>query len=77
VLIWQPNPQGTEIWQCDELITDKGEHIARIEDFGFACFPTACNAASSNWERGGAFLNRTQAILWAERVADAANLPAK
>ena len=44
-------------------------HIARIEDFGYAAYPSALNAATGNWERGGAYSNCVEAMLWAERVA--------
>ncbi len=66
---WLPNPDSTDDWQCDELVTDKDEHIARIEDFGYACYPSALNAATGNWERGGPYDDRVEAMLWAERVA--------
>lgn len=67
---WQPNPHSTEGWQCDELVTPDGVHcVARIEDFEHAAYPSALNAATGNWERGGAYFDRVEAILWAERVA--------
>ena len=66
---WQPNPYSTESWQCDELVDDDGGHIARVEDFGYACYPCARNAVTGNWERGGAYSDRVAAMLWAERVA--------
>jgi hypothetical protein len=66
---WQPNPNSTDRWQCDELVTERGEHIARLEDFGHAAYPTAFNAATGTWERGGAYSDRVEAMLWAERIA--------
>lgn len=66
---WQPNPNSTERWQCDELVTADGRHIAMVEDFGYAAYPSALNAATGNWERGGPHEDRVAAILWAERVA--------
>jgi hypothetical protein len=63
---WVPNPNYQE---CDEYVTDDGRHIARIEDFGYAAYPSALNAATGNWERYGACLDRVEGMLWAERVA--------
>lgn len=63
---WVPNPKYQE---CDEYVTDDGQHIAAIEDFGYAAYPSAHNAATGNWERGGAYTDRVEAMLWAERVA--------
>jgi hypothetical protein len=51
---WQPNPHSTEGWQCDELVSDSGEHIARVEDMGYVAYPSALNAATGNWERADA-----------------------
>jgi hypothetical protein len=66
---WQPNPQNTSWWQRGELVDDDGRQIALLEDFGDACYPSALNAKTGNWERSGAYSNRVEAILWAERVA--------
>ena len=66
---WHPNPHSTDHWQCDELVDDNGNHIARIEDMGYACYPSALNARTGHWERGGAYRDRVAATLWAERVA--------
>jgi hypothetical protein len=63
---WEPNPHYE---QCDEYVTDDGQHIARIEDFGYAAYPSALNAATGNWERHGATEDRVAGMLWAERVA--------
>lgn len=63
---WQQNPYYLE---CEELVTETGLHIARIEDFGYACYPMAFNPATRNWERGGAFHDGVEAKLWAERMA--------
>lgn len=51
------------------LVTDGGEIIARVEDFGYACYPCAINAKTGNLERGGAYYDKVEAKLWAERVA--------
>lgn len=66
---WEPNPNITE-YQRDELTLPNGIHvIARIEDFDYAAYPMALNATTGNWERGGAYTDRVEAMLWAERVA--------
>lgn len=63
---WLPNPNYPE---CDELVTDEGLHIARIEDFGYAAYPSAYNSKEKRWERHGACTDRVEGMLWAERVA--------
>ena len=63
---WLPHP-GYE--ECEELVTDDGLHIARIETFWYASYPSAYNVATGNWERGGAYQDAVAAKLWAERVA--------
>lgn len=66
---WTPSPHSTDSWQDDHLIDEKGVHIARVEDFDNACYPSAINAKTGNLERGGAYTDRVAAMLWAERVA--------
>ena len=51
------------------LVDSNGIIIALVEDFGYACYPTAINAATGQKERGGSYQDRVQAKLWAERVA--------
>lgn len=63
---WLPNPHYDE---CDEYVTDDGLHIARIEDFGYAAYPSAYNPKENRCERGGAYDDKVEAMLWAERVA--------
>ncbi len=70
--MWKPNPDtadGAHYESDDLLIDDKGNVIARLEDFGYAAYPMALNAATGNWERGGPYTDRVAAMLWAERVA--------
>ena len=43
--------------------------IGRLEDFGYACYPSALNAKTGNVERGGAYRDRVAAMQWVERVA--------
>ena len=66
---WQVNPHSTEVWECEELVTEDGLHIARWENFAHGAYPSALNQATGNWERGGHFGDRVAAKLWAERVA--------
>lgn len=67
---WQPNPSSTNRHEQDDfLIDDDGEVLARLEDFGYACYPCAVNCKTGNLERGGAYRDRVAAMLWAERVA--------
>lgn len=63
---WQVNPNYA---QCEELVTSDGQHIARIEIFSYACYPTAFNPSTKHWERGGAFKDCVEAKLWAERIS--------
>ena len=69
---WRPHPYVTdydyEILASDEDIA-KDECVGWLEDFGYACYPSAINAVTGNRERGGAYTNRVNAKLWAERVA--------
>lgn len=65
---WQPNPHHDD-YQDDLLMDEHGNCIGRVEDFGYACYPTAINAATGNMERGGAYKDRVAAIQWVERVA--------
>jgi hypothetical protein len=67
-MTWQPNPHHSD-YRDDLLMTDDGVCIARIEDFGYAAYPCAINAATGNLERGGPYNDRVAAMLWAERVA--------
>lgn len=69
IATWQPNPSSYEGYQVDDLVTPSGNIIARIEDFEYAAYPCAINAATGNLERGGAYEDRVEAILWAERIA--------
>lgn len=55
--------------QVDDLVTEDGEIIARVEDFGNAAYPCAINAATGNLERGGPHPDRAAAFAWCERVA--------
>ena len=63
---WLPNPHYPE---CEEYVDHRGQHIARIEDFGYAAYPSALNAVTGNWERHGPTSDRVAGKLWAERVA--------
>ncbi|MGJ5075479.1 hypothetical protein [Bradyrhizobium oligotrophicum] len=63
---WLQNPHYPE---CEEYVDDRGQHIAAVEDFGYACYPRAYNPKDQRWERGGAYQDRVEAKLWAERVA--------
>jgi hypothetical protein len=63
---WVQNPHYP---QCEEYIDHHGLHVARIEDFGYAAYPSALNAATGNWERHGPTSDRVAGKLWAERVA--------
>jgi hypothetical protein len=65
---WRPNPHHDD-YQDDLLMTEDGRCIGRVEDFGYACYPSAINVATGNLERGGPYYDRVEAILWAERVA--------
>lgn len=68
-ITWQPNPNTTEDWHCDMLADENGVAWAYIEDFGYAAYPMAMNAATGNWERGAPHFDRVAAMQWAERVA--------
>ena len=63
---WLQHPDYLE---CEEYVDERGCHIARIEDFGYAAYPSALNAATGNWERHGPTQDRVAGKLWAERVA--------
>jgi hypothetical protein len=65
---WQPTPHNVA-YQDDLLMTDDGRCIARVEAFGYACYPCAISAATGNLERGGPYHDRVAAMQWAERVA--------
>lgn len=69
---WHPHPRITD-YQVDVLADDeafaRGDYIASVEDFGYACYATALNAATGNVERGGPHSDRAAAYAWAERVA--------
>lgn len=65
---WQPSLDEPG-YQVDRLVDEAGDTIAMIEDFGYACYPSALNAVTGNKERGGAYRDRVSAMLWAERVA--------
>jgi hypothetical protein len=64
---WQPNPYSPD--EVEGLVDDDGSVIALVEDFGYACYPSAINASTGNRERGGAYYDRVEARLWCERVA--------
>jgi hypothetical protein len=67
---WQPMaPPASGYEQLDKLVDDSGHTVAFLEDFGYAAYPCALNAATGNWERGGAYRDRVEAMQWAERVA--------
>ena len=63
---WLQNPEYPE---CEEYVDHRGHHMARVEDFGYAAYPSALNAATGNWERHGPTQDRVEGKLWAERVA--------
>jgi hypothetical protein len=72
---WYPNPHYEE---CDCLVDGEvvnGEVkngpgiIATVEDFGYACYPTAYNPRNKEWERHGPTQDRVEARLWCERIA--------
>lgn len=63
---WMPHPEDPD---CEEYIDHRGHHIAVIQDFGYAAYPAALNAATGNWERHGPTQDRVAGKLWAERVA--------
>ena len=63
---WLQNPGYAE---CEEYVDHRGYHIAMVEEFSYGAYPTALNAATGNWERGGHFRSGVEAKLWAERVA--------
>jgi hypothetical protein len=63
---WLQHPTYPE---CEEYVDERGYHIARIEDFGYAAYPSAHNAQTGNWERHGPTRDRVEGKLWAERVA--------
>lgn len=67
--MWQINPYSRENWHCEILVDDDGGVIGIFEDFGYATYPTALNAKTKNWERGGPHLDGVEAKAWAERVA--------
>lgn len=61
--------QHPDYEQCEEYVDENGLHIARIEDFGYAAYPSAYNAKEKRWERHGPTQDRVAGKLWAERVA--------
>lgn len=63
---WLQHPTYPE---CEEYVDHRGFHIARIEDFGYAAYPSALNALTGNWERNGPMEDKVAGKLWAERVA--------
>ena len=71
--IWKPNPHNLDFdgrYESDDILeNEEGNCIARVEDFGYSCYPMAINAKTGNLERGGAFSDRVAAKLWCERVA--------
>lgn len=66
---WLPHPETSESWNCDLLYNHEGICVATLEDFGYACYPSAINVATGNLERGGPYSDRVGAMQWAERVA--------
>jgi hypothetical protein len=68
---WSPNRRAEEEEGVadDLLVDDSGVQLARVEDFGYACYPCAINAKTGNLERGGPTKDRVEARLWCERVA--------
>jgi hypothetical protein len=52
-----------------QILVHGGVTVAKLEDFGYAAYPCAINAATGNLERGGAYHDRIAAKAWAERVA--------
>jgi hypothetical protein len=67
---WTANPHTTKHHESDDiLIGSDGANLARVEDFGYACYPCAISAKTGNLERGGPMRDRVEAKLWAERVA--------
>lgn len=65
-LTWQPNPYNP--LDSEGLVDENGDVWAQIEDFDYACYPSAINAATGNRERGGPYYDRVEAKLWCERV---------
>jgi hypothetical protein len=43
---WQPNPYSPD--EVEGLVDDDGSVIALVEDFGYACYPSAINASTGN-----------------------------
>lgn len=66
---WTPVRDGDDGYMVDDLITNDGTAIARIEVFWYASYPCAINAKTGNLERGGAYHDEVEARLWAERIA--------
>ncbi len=66
---WIDNPHDHGYEKDEILMTEDGVAIARLEGFGYACYPCAINAKTGQLERGGAHQDRGRAKLWAERVA--------
>ena len=58
-------------WMVDDLVDEKGETIARTEQFykSMPTYPMALNSKTGNWERGGPFEDGVKARQWCERVA--------
>ena len=70
--VWRPNPNVNDYDSdvlADDEMHERGVCVATIEDFGYACYPTALNAETGNVERGGPHQDRVAARQWAERVA--------
>lgn len=53
----------------DVLLDEKDEILGMVEDFGYACYPSAVNSVTKNRERGGSYQDRVEAKAWVERVA--------
>jgi hypothetical protein len=68
---WRPLPSDSAGREVEVILADDANPdsiIAMIEDFGYAAYPCAINSKTGNIERGGAYWDRVEAKLWAERV---------
>ncbi|OCC05087.1 hypothetical protein BA190_09230 [Labrys sp. WJW] len=60
--------EGTTLPKA-ELRTDAGELVAYVLDAGYACYPHARQPETGEDVRGGAFIDRAAALLWARKTA--------
>ena len=66
---WTAVRDGDDDYRVDDLVTDDGTILGRIEAFWYASYPCAINSVTGNLERGGAYRDEVEARLWVERVA--------